>query len=237
MVCEHTTRARFLLAGLLGLLAAGGLLLGPRAASAHETGQPHEHAAHADDHHDHDHDHEHGATADYDLRQRSESGGGLEALLFYVFAATVLGSGLAICISTNIVRMAVYLFVTLSGVAVMFFLLLANFIGVIQLIVYAGGTLILLIFGVMLTSKSPWVRFDVKRGELIAAGVVCTVLAVALLTVVVGANWPTNDTAVEGASVADFGKALMTTYLVPFEAISVLLLVVMIGAALLARQE
>jgi NADH:ubiquinone oxidoreductase subunit 6 (subunit J) len=173
----------------------------------------------------------------YDVMQRSEPAGGVEALLFYVFSAAILGSGLALCISTNIVRMAVYLFVTLGGVAVMFFLLLANFVGVIQLIVYAGGTLILLIFGVMLTSKSPWVRFDVKRNELIAGGVVCTLLAAALLTVVVVADWPVTQTSVEGPTVANFGEALMSTYLAPFEAVSVLLLVVMIGAALLARQE
>jgi NADH-quinone oxidoreductase subunit J len=115
-------------------------------------------------------------------------------------------------------------------------MLLANFIGVIQLIVYAGGTLILLIFGVMLTSKSPWARFDVKRKELIAAGVVCGILALALLIVVTGAAWPTQAGA-EGPTVHAFGEALLSTYLAPFEAVSVLLLVVMVGAALLARQE
>jgi len=177
------------------------------------------------------------AATSHDLVQRSEGPGTLEGVLFYVFAATVLGSGLGICISRNIVRMAVYLFITLGGVASMYFLLMANFIGVIQLIVYAGGTLILLIFGVMLTSKSPWVRFEVKRGEMIAGGIVCSVLAAALLTVVLGAHWPTTEASVQGSTVAGFGHALMSTYLVPFEAVSVLLLVVMIGAALLARQE
>lgn len=159
-----------------------------------------------------------------------------EALLFYLFAGITLGSGLAICLSKNIVRMAVYLFGTLAAVAVLYFLLLANFIAVIQLIVYAGGTLILLIFGVMLTSKSPWARFDVKRGEIITAAVVCGVLAVALLAVVAGAAWPT-ESAAEGPTVRALGTELLSTYLVPFEAVSVLLLVVMIGAALLARQE
>lgn len=161
----------------------------------------------------------------------------LEAVLFYVFAALVLGSGLGICISGNVVRMAVGLFGTLAGVAVLYFLLLANFLGVIQLIVYAGGTLILLIFGVMLTSKSPWARFDVKRSEMVVAAIVCLVFGGALLTVVTSAHWPVAEGAVEGSTVSQFGHALLTTYLVPFEAVSVLLLVVMIGAALLARQE
>ncbi len=177
------------------------------------------------------------ARAKYELTERSDSGGVAEAVLFYVFAAMVLGSGLAICISTNVVRMAVYLFVTLGSVAVLYFLLLANFIGVIQLIVYAGGTLILLIFGVMLTSKSPWVRFDVKRSEMIVAGVVCVLFAAILLAVVINADWDDTRQPVQAPAVADFGESLLQKYLVPFEAVSVLLLAVMIGAALLARQD
>lgn len=169
--------------------------------------------------------------------QSAGGNGSLEAIMFYIFAATVLGCGLAICLSRNIVRMAVYLFGTLAGVAVLYFLLLANFIGVVQLIVYAGGTLILLVFGVMLTSKSPWARFDIKRSEMVTAGIVAIVFAAALLTIVVGAHWHEAQGPVAGSTVADFGNELLTTYLVPFEALSVLLLVVMIGAALMARQE
>ncbi len=162
----------------------------------------------------------------------------LEAIFFYVISAAVLLSALGICISRNIVRMAVYLFFTLGGVAALYFLLLANFIAVIQLIVYAGGTLILLIFGVMLTSKSPWARFDVKKKEMIAAGIVCAVFAAVLLAVITTATWPVqSQPEVHAVSVANFGMELLTTYLVPFEAVSVLLLAVMIGAAYLARQE
>ncbi len=162
----------------------------------------------------------------------------LEALMFYLFAAVTLGSALAMCISRNIVRMAVHLFIALGAVAALYFLLLANFIAVIQLIVYAGGTLILLVFGVMLTSKSPWVRFEVKRSEIVAAVLVCTLLAVGLLGAVLTTVWPgQTDGTVAGPSMATIGRELLTTYLVPFEVVSVLLLVVMIGAAYLARQE
>ena len=168
--------------------------------------------------------------------QRSVSGSVLEVVLFYVFAVATVASALAICVSRNIVRMAVYLFFTLGAVAVLYFLLLANFIAVIQLIVYVGGTLVLLIFGVMLTSKSPWARFDTRPGEMLAAGAVCVILALALIGLLSGTHWPGGEQA-EAASVALLGKELLTTYLVPFEAVSVLLLVVMVGAAYLARQE
>ena len=164
----------------------------------------------------------------------------IQAALFYCFAAVTLLAGVAICIAKNIVRMAVFLFVTLGAVAVLYFLLMANFVAVIQLIVYAGGTLILLVFGVMLTTKSPWVKFDVKWWELGAAGAVCGLFAVVLLAVLLTASWPQAGEPTElvtAPTVATFGQTLLTTYLVPFEAVSVLLLAVMIGAAYLARQE
>lgn len=169
---------------------------------------------------------------------RATVGGVLEVLLFYFFAGTTLISALALCISKNVVRMAVWLFFTLGSVAVLYFLLLANFIAVIQLIVYVGGTLILLVFGVMLTSKSPWVTFDVKRAELLAAALVCLIFGLGLVILVTTTAWPgQTEQTVSNPSMGEFGWSLLTTYLVPFEVVSVLLLVVLIGAAYLARQE
>lgn len=165
------------------------------------------------------------------------SGGLVETVLFYLFGSTVLVSALGVCLSKSVVRMAVWLFGTLGAVAVLYFLLGAVFLGAIQLIVYAGGTLILLVFGVMLTNKSPWVRFESGPAELAAAGGVSAVLFIGLVTVLVKATWPAQADATPGATVGDLGKELLTTYLVPFEVASVVLLVVMIAAAYMARQE
>ncbi len=164
-------------------------------------------------------------------------GGAVEALFFYLFGGALMASALGVCISKSIVRMAVWLFFALGAVAILYLLLGAFFLGAIQLIVYAGGTLILLVFGVMLTSKSPWVRFDCPKTELVAAAMVSGVLFVGLVTVLAGASWPPEASIAQRATVADIGKELLTTYLVPFEVASVVLLVVMIGAAYLARQE
>ncbi len=161
----------------------------------------------------------------------------VEAALFYLFGGTLLVSALGVCVTKSVVRMATWLFGALGAAAVLYFLMGAAFLGAIQLIVYAGGTLILIVFGVMLTSKSPWVRFDCPRIEMWAAGGVVGVLFVALTTLLIGTQWPTLSAAAHPATIAEFGKELLTTYLVPFEVGSVLLLVVMIGAAHLARQE
>jgi len=163
------------------------------------------------------------------------AGGPLEAVLFYVVAGGAVAAAIGVCAARNIVRMAVWLFLALGSVAMLYFLLAANFLGAIQFIVYVGGVLVLLIFGVMLTTKSPWVRFDVPKRELFAAGLVCITLLAALCVVLVGTTWNSAEGVVPGAAVADLGKQLLTTYLVVFEVAGVLLMVVMVGAAHLAR--
>ena len=162
----------------------------------------------------------------------------LEALAFYVFGGLTLLSAIGVALSRNIVRSATCLLGTLAGVAGLYFLLSANLLAVIQLIVYAGGTLILIVFGVMLTSKSPWVSFKPTRGQVALATLVGALLATGLCLLAFRADWSNSaGTITASPTVRAVGMALLTDYLVPFEAASVLLLVVMIGAAYLARPE
>src|SRR5215213_792384 len=111
------------------------------------------------------------------------------AVLFYLFAAMSAGSAIGVVISRNIVRTAVFLLFTLVGVAGLFFLLEAEFLAAVQLVIYAGGTLILIIFGVMLTSKSPFSRFEPKAGEVAVAVTVSAVLFAALVMAIRAANF------------------------------------------------
>ena len=171
------------------------------------------------------------------LTSAAPPGGLLEAMLFYTVAGAIVVSALGVCVTRNIVRMAVWLFAALGSVALLYFLLAANFLGAIQLIVYAGGTLVLLIFGVMLTSKSPWARFDPPKLELLAAALVCGTLIVVLCLALTQATWSVPSGTVPGTALADIGRQLMTKYLVPFEIAGVLLMIVMVGAAHLARQD
>jgi len=164
------------------------------------------------------------------------SGGVLEALLFYGVAIAVVTSALGVCVSKNIVRMATWLFFALGSVAILFFMLAANFLGAIQLIVYVGGTLVLLVFGVMLTSRSPWARFGAGKVEIIGASVVCGALFLSLCVILGRGIWSGVTGTVPGVAVIEIGRSLLTTYVVPFEVAGVLLMIVMVGAAHLARQ-
>jgi NADH-quinone oxidoreductase subunit J len=129
----------------------------------------------------------------------------------------------------------VCLLFTLVGVAGLYFLLHAEFLAAVQLVVYAGGTLILIIFGVMLTSKSPFSRFEPKLGEVIIAISISSILLFALVLGIARTTFVNGPISSEMYPVDRLGQVLLGDFLVPFEIVSVLLLVVMIGAAYLAK--
>ena len=100
----------------------------------------------------------------------------LETFVFYVCGGLMVISSVAIVVSRSIVRSAVWLLGALMAAAGLYFLLSANFLGAIQLIVYAGGILILIVFGVMLTARSPSVRFNARPREIAVAILASVVL-------------------------------------------------------------
>ena len=165
----------------------------------------------------------------------------VEPVLFYAFALLTGLSAWAIVLAKNIVRMSLFLLLTLGGVAGLYFTLNAEFLAAIQLIVYAGGTLILIVFGVMLTNKNPFMRFAARPWEAVAGVVIGLVIGVLLVLAVVlspistSGPYPMTDGTYE--HVETLGRALLTTYLVPFEVAAVLLLIVMIAAAYMARRR
>src|SRR5215813_543185 len=91
------------------------------------------------------------------------------SVYFLLFALFACGFALAVVFSSNIVRMAFYLVLSLGATAGLFFLAGSDFIGAMQLLIYVGGTLVLLIFGVMLTAQSPFISMRTRGGDWILA--------------------------------------------------------------------
>ena len=92
--------------------------------------------------------------------------------LFWLFAALTCGGAIAVVVSQNVVRMAFWLVLSLGSTAGLFFLLGADFVGATQLLIYVGGTVVLLIFGVMLTASGPYIRIRTSPADaFLAAGV------------------------------------------------------------------
>src|SRR3954451_16687151 len=111
----------------------------------------------------------------------------LADVLFYLLAALTGASAIAVVVTQNIVRAATWLLFALAGTAGIFFLLGADFIGATQLLIYVGGTLVLVVFGVMLTAQGPFIHMKISAAEwAISLGVgllLYGVLAVSLLQV------------------------------------------------------
>jgi NADH-quinone oxidoreductase subunit J len=184
------------------------------------------------------------------------------SLLFLMFAGLACGFALAVLFSSNIVRMAFYLIVSLGATAGLFMLAAATFLGAMQIMIYVGGTLVLLIFGVMLTARATFVSMKISGGEWVLSGLVGGSLLVVLLQGVLGVEvWVTPRPDRDTVTLADIETATplggslvgvradkleqedgalrggMSGYLLPFEAIAMHLLVVLIGSAYLARTK
>lgn len=162
----------------------------------------------------------------------------LQSLVFYIFAFITLGSAFVVVFSRNIIYSAFSLLFTFFGVAGLYVLLQADFLAVTQILIYVGGILVLLLFGVMLTNRV--ISVDIKTST------VQTVPALLLVAVVAGSLSGMFYSTFSGATAAPtslktttpaLGELLMTTYLLPFEIASVLLLVALIGAALMSRRD
>jgi NADH-quinone oxidoreductase subunit J len=160
----------------------------------------------------------------------------IEAILFYMLSFFCVLSGVMILFSRNIVRMAYLLVGMLISVAAIYFLLGANFLGVIQMVVYVGGVAVLVVFGVMLTSRQLAEKLLPGKFETIWLTIVVLMLLFGLIAGIVTSKW-TGEKVTASSTVSELGLVLMDKFLGPFELASVLLLVVLLGAAYLARPK
>lgn len=164
---------------------------------------------------------------------------GIYDIIFYLFAAITLVSGFLVVTSKNIVHAAFYLLFTLFGVTGIYVLLGADFIAIVQLMVYVGGILVLILFGVMLTNKIT--NVDIKSGSLnvLPAAIGVGLFAGALVSVMIRTGWKTFalEENTSAGTLAQIGKLLINEYVIIFELLGVLLLVALIGAASIARRE
>ena len=161
----------------------------------------------------------------------------LYVLSFYLFAALAIVPTIMILVSKDVVRAAFLLLGSLAGVAGLYALLGADFIAFVQVLVYIGGILILLLFGVMLTHREPILLHRAPTHGLVVPGILgSAVFLVGLLYVVFGVDWHAGTFAARNTS-QELGDLLMTDFMLPFEISSVLLLVALVGAAVIARRK
>jgi NADH-quinone oxidoreductase subunit J len=184
---------------------------------------------------------------------------------FYLIAFETGLCAIGVVVTQNIVRSAAWLLFTLAGVSGIFFLLNADFVGATQLLIYVGGTLVLVVFGVMLTAQGPFISMRTGAAEWVIATFVGLLLfSVLSITTWNAWNVPKNVPAEDNPATSpnsvnlglgflgvpngpvhkwsasdpkESGPEVRSSYLLPFEIVSVHLLVVLIGAAYLARAK
>ena len=163
-------------------------------------------------------------------------------VFFYLIAIAMVVSALRMVTVKNVVHAAMYLVVVLAGVAAQFILLASEFIAAAQVLVYIGSVIVLVLFGVMLTraklGKDVNLTNDYWYVGAVTAAMVLAVMGYALIDHFGDDELDTANTATQvGANTEQVSDAIFSTYVVPFEALSVLLLAALVGAIVLARKD
>ncbi len=162
----------------------------------------------------------------------------MEQLIFTIIFIVTIGSACVVAFSKNLIYSAFALIGTFLGVAATFILLHADFVGLVQVVVYAGGILVLIIFAVMLTSKiqsgeesNPVINFKI-------AIPVFSIFIFLLLYVLTAKIWTFKESIpMEESRISEIGNLLLTDYLLPFELVSVVMLAVIVAAAIITRRH
>lgn len=176
----------------------------------------------------------------------------LVQVLFYVMSFIVLASAIMVAASKNLVRSVFIFFITLFGLAGLYVLALADFVAITQIVIYVGGILVLILFAFMLSGRETLNSLQQKKqfisankvAALLLAGVFFVVLANMIFKVnadslpwIKKMNALNNTILPTSDMTGNIGVNLMSQYLLPFEAISILLMMALIGAAHLSRKE
>lgn len=158
-------------------------------------------------------------------------------IVFYLFGMLLVGSSLMVAFSPNLIYSAFALLGSLVSVAALFVLLSADFLAVTQILIYVGGILVLILFAIMLTSRISEVRISNRYIGESPAFMVTAAAFLALAVIAIRSPWLKAANPEWEPTTKEIGNSLLTKYILPFEIASVLLLIVVIGAVMVARKE
>jgi NADH-quinone oxidoreductase subunit J len=164
----------------------------------------------------------------------------MEAIFFYLFAAATLLCGFLVIanpFSRSPVTSAMFLVLTIVSLAGLFVLLHAFFLAAVQILVYAGAVMVLFLFVIMLLNLKEEDRRSLKKVALVGGGVTVVAVALIMRTAITQSPLGVAAAATLEGKTQPLGKMLFTQYLLPFEILSVLLLVAMVGVILLSRRN
>jgi NADH-quinone oxidoreductase subunit J len=161
----------------------------------------------------------------------------LTQIVFYFFAALTIASAAVVVFARSLIRSAFALLFTFFGVAALYAFLGADFLAATQMVIYVGGILVLLLFGVMLTHKLYDLNLESETYQCLPALIVVLAVFGMLITIMTRTRWHHSGQNVTAPTTAAIGELLMKDYILPFEVASILLLIALIGAAMIVRRR
>ena len=156
---------------------------------------------------------------------------------FYAFSALSIAGAIGMITARRLVHSALFLVASFIGVAAIYLLARADFLAAVQVLIYAGAIMILMLFAIMLTPGQMELRRGGQVGQRLGAGLVSVSFLVVAVLTLSGARWPLATTPTDQPTTATIGQVLLNQYALPFEMASVLLLAAMIGAIVIARED
>jgi NADH-quinone oxidoreductase subunit J len=157
--------------------------------------------------------------------------------IFYILAAFTVWAAAVVVLGKNIVRAAVALIFSFCGMAALYVLLDAEFLAAVQVLIYVGGITILLLFAIMLTSGISSTTARVVNDQTLLSAIAAIGLLIGLIYAATHGIAVLSGPPRLPETAPFLGRALLTTYALPFEAVSILLLAGMVGAIILARKD
>jgi NADH-quinone oxidoreductase subunit J len=158
-------------------------------------------------------------------------------ILFYFFALITTASACLVVFSRSLIYSAFGLLFTFFGVAALYVLLNADFLAIAQMVIYVGGILVLLLFGVMLTHKLYSMNLKSELFQLWPAVILMFALFAAIATALLKTHWFQGNIAAPEPTTAAIGNLFLGEFILPFEIASIFLLIALIGAAMIVRRK
>ncbi|MGC4377392.1 NADH-quinone oxidoreductase subunit J [Fictibacillus sp. Mic-4] len=160
-----------------------------------------------------------------------------EMIAFFILALVAICGGVFMIHSENVVHMVVSLIFTFLSIAGIYILLSAEFVAVVQVLIYSGAITIIMLFGIMLTKHDPKSEKRIAKSRILAVGTGVVAFFIIMFLAINKLSFKQQDVELYVHNVKKIGIELYSKYVIPFELTSILLLVALIGAVVLAKKD
>jgi NADH:ubiquinone oxidoreductase subunit 6 (subunit J) len=161
----------------------------------------------------------------------------LDTLAFWALAIVLVGSALAVVLSKNLFHAVLWLALALTGTAGVFLLLEAEFLAGVQLLLYAGGIVTIMVFAIVVTEKLVGERITQTNRRIVAGAILAASLAGTVCLAIWRQAVPDTRPVMSGDLTAAIGQSVMTRFVLPFELLALLMLAGLMGAIYFARPD